>query len=94
VIQLPEQKVVNNAVIDARMMLVRLLLSTGGHHPLNVLVNDTLNGNPNASCNGYFGNASTTTNPGVTLNPANGSVNVVPGTPLIRMLLHIKSVKY
>ena len=46
----------------------------------NVLVNDTLNGNPATLATVTLTQVSTT-NPGVTLNTADGSVNVAPGTP-------------
>jgi len=54
--------------------------TTGGTSLANVLVNDTLNGNPATLANVTLTQVSTT-NPNVTLNPADGSVNVVPGTP-------------
>jgi large repetitive protein len=53
---------------------------TGGPSVANVLANDTLNGSPVLLGNVILTQVSTT-NPGVTLNPANGSVNVAPGTP-------------
>src|SRR5204862_5228671 len=46
----------------------------------NVLTNDTLNGAPATLANIILTQVSTT-NAGVTLNPATGAVNVAPGTP-------------
>jgi LPXTG-site transpeptidase (sortase) family protein len=52
----------------------------GGQSLANVLVNDTLNG-ASATLVNIILTQVATTNPGVTLDPATGSVNVVPGTP-------------
>ncbi|WP_264521002.1 gliding motility-associated C-terminal domain-containing protein [Flavobacterium sp. N1994] len=72
---------VTNAVIDAvndNGSPINGL--TGGQSLANVLVNDTLNGNPATLATINLTQVSTT-NSGVTLNPVNGSVNVTPGTP-------------
>jgi uncharacterized repeat protein (TIGR01451 family) len=53
---------------------------TGGTAVPNVLVNDTLNGAPATLGTVTLAQVSTT-NPGVTLNPATGAVSVAPGTP-------------
>jgi len=53
---------------------------TGGTSVPNVLVNDTLNGVAATVATVNLTQASTT-NAGVTLNPATGAVNVAPGTP-------------
>jgi len=52
----------------------------GGVAVLDVLVNDTLNGNPATLGNVTLSQVSTS-HPGVTLDPATGAVNVAPGTP-------------
>jgi uncharacterized repeat protein (TIGR01451 family) len=52
----------------------------GGQSFANVLVNDRLNGLPLLLADVILTQVSTT-NPGVTLNPGDGSVNVAPGTP-------------
>ncbi|MBE2211711.1 MAG: OmpA family protein [Xanthomonadaceae bacterium] len=54
--------------------------STGGTAIPNVLVNDTLNGQPATLTNVTLTQVSTS-NPNVTLDPATGAVNVAPGTP-------------
>ena len=73
--------VVNNAVIDAvNDAGAPIIGATGGQSVPNVLVNDTLNGNPATLATVTLTQVSTT-NPGVTLNTADGSVNVAPGTP-------------
>ncbi|UOF16265.1 Ig-like domain-containing protein [Lysobacter capsici] len=53
---------------------------SGGVAVPNVLVNDTLNGNPVTPADVALTQVSTS-NPGVTLDPATGAVNVAPGTP-------------
>ncbi|MBK9927935.1 MAG: DUF11 domain-containing protein [Anaerolineales bacterium] len=53
---------------------------TGGQSFADVLINDTLNGNPATLLNINLTQVSTT-NAGVTLNPLDGSVNVAAGTP-------------
>ncbi len=53
---------------------------TGGTAVPNVLVNDTLNGQPVTLAQVNLTQVSTT-NPNVTLDPATGAVNVAPGTP-------------
>ncbi|PID30339.1 hypothetical protein CSA80_02850 [Candidatus Saccharibacteria bacterium] len=54
--------------------------TTGGEAIPNVLDNDTLNGNPATTANVTLTQVSTS-NPGVTLDPATGAVNVAAGTP-------------
>jgi outer membrane protein OmpA-like peptidoglycan-associated protein len=54
--------------------------SAGGVAVPNVLVNDTLNGQPATLATVTITQVSTT-NPGVTIDPATGAVNVAPGTP-------------
>ena len=54
--------------------------ATGGVGVPNVLVNDTLNGAP-ATLATVTLTQLNTTNPGVTLDPTTGAVNVAPGTP-------------
>jgi uncharacterized repeat protein (TIGR01451 family) len=54
--------------------------ASGGSAITNVLVNDTLNGQP-VSLPQVNLTQTATTNPGVTLNPATGAVVVAPGTP-------------
>jgi LPXTG-site transpeptidase (sortase) family protein len=54
--------------------------AVGGQSLADVLTNDTLNGNPATLANINLTQVSTT-NPGVTLNPASGEVNVAAGTP-------------
>ncbi|MGO4263764.1 DUF7507 domain-containing protein, partial [Lysobacter sp. TAB13] len=54
--------------------------ATGGVAVPNVLVNDTLNGQPATTSNVTIRQVSTT-NPNVTVDPATGTVNVAPGTP-------------
>ncbi|MGL6289628.1 MAG: beta strand repeat-containing protein, partial [Silanimonas sp.] len=54
--------------------------ATGGTAVPNVLVNDTLNGNPATLATVTLTQVSTT-NPNVTLDPATGAVNVAAGTP-------------
>jgi LPXTG-site transpeptidase (sortase) family protein len=54
--------------------------TTGGQSLANVLINDTLNGNPATLANITLTQVSTT-NPGVTLDVTTGSVNVAAGTP-------------
>ncbi len=54
--------------------------TAGGQSLANVLVNDILNGNSATLANVTLTQVSTTS-PNVTLNPADGSVNVAPGTP-------------
>ena len=66
-----------DAVNDAGAPIIG---ATGGQSVPNVLVNDTLNGNPATLATVTLTQVSTT-NPGVTLNTADGSVNVAPGTP-------------
>jgi uncharacterized repeat protein (TIGR01451 family) len=53
---------------------------TGGVAIANVLANDTLNG-AQATLTNVALQQTATTNPGVTLNPATGAVNVAPNTP-------------
>ncbi|MFZ4680190.1 MAG: hypothetical protein ACOYLP_08485, partial [Flavobacterium sp.] len=53
--------------------------ASGGQSVANVLVNDTLNGNQATLSNVILTQVSTT-NPGVTLDPLTGAVNVAPGT--------------
>ncbi|WP_206733887.1 gliding motility-associated C-terminal domain-containing protein [Flavobacterium stagni] len=53
---------------------------TGGTAVPNVLVNDTLNGQPVTLAQVNLTQVSTTS-PNVTLDPATGAVNVAPGTP-------------
>ncbi|PJE39940.1 MAG: hypothetical protein CUR32_10890, partial [Flavobacterium sp.] len=53
--------------------------AAGGQTVANVLVNDTLNGNPATLANVILTQVSTS-NPNVTLDPATGAVNVAPGT--------------
>lgn len=53
---------------------------TGGVSISNVLINDTLNGIP-VSLNTVNLSMVSTTNPGIILNPSNGSVIVSPNTP-------------
>ena len=55
--------------------------TTGGQSFVNVLVNDLLNGDPALLANVILTQVSTT-HSGVTLNPADSSVNVAPGTPV------------
>ncbi|KPF69967.1 hypothetical protein IP84_03580 [beta proteobacterium AAP99] len=52
----------------------------GGPAIVNVLANDTLNGSP-ATLTTVTLRQVSTTQPGVTLDPASGAVNVAPGTP-------------
>ena len=59
---------------------IRVNGTSGGQSLVNVLVNDLLNGAPALLANVVLTQVSTT-NPGVTLNPADSSVNVAPGTP-------------
>ncbi|MES2672298.1 MAG: hypothetical protein V4673_18015, partial [Pseudomonadota bacterium] len=54
--------------------------ATGGTAVPNVLVNDTLNGNPATLATVTLSQVSTS-NPNVTLDPATGAVNVAAGTP-------------
>ncbi len=54
--------------------------TTGGEAIANVLANDTLNGSPATTSNVTLSQVSTS-NPGVTLDPATGAVNVAAGTP-------------
>ncbi len=54
--------------------------ATGGTAVPNVLVNDTLNGQPATLATVTLTQISTS-NPNVTLDPATGAVNVAPGTP-------------
>ena len=58
----------------------QFLLRLGGVAVADVRVNDTLNGNPVVAAEVTLSQVSTT-NPGVTLDPATGAVNVAPGTP-------------
>jgi large repetitive protein len=53
---------------------------TGGVAIPNVLANDTINGAPATLANVTL-RQTATTNPGVTLDPATGAVNVAPNTP-------------
>src|SRR6185436_105568 len=54
--------------------------TTGGQSLADILVNDTLNGNPATLANVNLTQVSTT-NAGVTLDATTGAVNVAPGTP-------------
>ncbi len=54
--------------------------AAGGQAIPNVLANDTLDGNPVNLADVNLTQVSTT-NPGVTLDPATGAVNAAPGTP-------------
>ncbi|WP_460575599.1 DUF7507 domain-containing protein, partial [Flavobacterium koreense] len=72
---------VNNANIDAvNDNGNNVLTGIGGQSYPNVLINDTLNGNP-ATLSNIILTQVNTTNPGVTLNPVDGSINVTPTTP-------------
>ena len=71
--------VVLNPIIANDDIGIPILSATGGQSFANVLVNDILNGIPATLSNVILTQISTT-NPGVTLNPANGSVNVASGT--------------
>ena len=57
-----------------------ILTGVGGQSFPNVLINDTLNGNPATLLNVILTQVSTT-NSGVTLNPLDGSINITPSTP-------------
>ncbi|MEC4051162.1 Ig-like domain-containing protein, partial [Flavobacterium sp. SUN046] len=73
--------IVNNAPIDAvNDNGTPIVGATGGQALANVLVNDTLNGNPATLATVNLTQVSTT-NSGVTLNVVDGSINVTPGTP-------------
>ncbi|MEC4005032.1 DUF11 domain-containing protein, partial [Flavobacterium sp. SUN052] len=70
-----------NSIIDARDdngILINGFI--GGQSVANVLINDFVNGVPATTSNVILTQISTT-NAGVTLNTATGSVNVAPGTP-------------
>ena len=54
--------------------------ATGGTAVPNVLANDTFNGAPATTANVTLTQVSAS-NPGLTLDPATGAVNVAPGTP-------------
>ena len=56
-----------------------VLTGVGGQSFANVLINDTLNGDP-ATLSNVILSQSSTTNPGVTLNPLDGSINVTSDT--------------
>ncbi len=72
---------VTNAVIDAvNDNGTPIGGSTGGQVLANVLANDTLNGNPVVLADVNL-TQTASTNAGITLNTATGSVNVAPGTP-------------
>ena len=72
---------VNVVIIDAVNDIGNSVTGiTGGQSLQNVLVNDTLNAIPATLTTVNLTQVSTT-NAGVTLNPANGTVNVAAGTP-------------
>jgi uncharacterized repeat protein (TIGR01451 family) len=76
----------NEVVVTVKVLIANDDIGTpvngndGGVAVPNVLDNDALNGNPVIPAEIILTQISTT-NPGVTLNPATGAVNVAPGTP-------------
>ncbi|WP_076585751.1 DUF7507 domain-containing protein [Solilutibacter tolerans] len=71
--------IVGASVVDA-VNDTASIPSTGGVAVPNVLVNDTLNGQP-VTLEDVTLTQVSTTNPNVTLDPTTGAVNVAPGTP-------------